>query len=268
MNMRQSRQQEYGIESSPPRGREPFSPSHPVVSSTVAARSVSVGGSGREADVGLRQYRDSYALEESVIEPSDDDVDVRQSWMSLDEDASLADRESLEAENLDQEFEEPDDFDEILDRFEDYGSDNGDIPHLSGGHALERSHSFKAGKFSREEQRHPDRFNAELYNKFPTAAVDDVCGFEDDGMVGDRTSRWSESVYSRSSILDEDESSERRDRLLRRVEAMLDAERAQTQAYIPPLPKLPQPYSNIIHKPIGNAGSHSNISPGRSWNKF
>ena len=88
--------------------------------------------------------------------------------------------------------------------------------------------------------------------------------------------------------MDEEESEERRGRLLRRVEAMLDAEKFQAQDESsvaahhhrddipPPLPEIPQAYADIMHKQNRNnndfnnnsAGHRSNFTPGRSWNKF
>ena len=82
------------------------------------------------------------------------------------------------------------------------------------------------------------------------------------------------------SILDEEESEGRRDRLVRRVEAMLDEEKmggqAQEEHTVFPLPEIPQAYSNIKLVQNGNgnvnidenADHHSNMTPGRSWNKF
>jgi hypothetical protein len=255
-NKRQS-EHDYGVGLSPQRGRELFLPSRPLASSTMATRSVSVGGPGRETGVGLHQYRDLYALENSDIGPSTDDNNGRRSWTDIYTDVSLDDGEKLEAE--DEEMEEPDEFHEILGRFEICDDENGDIPDLSsGGQALERSHSFKAVKFTMKERRHPDSFNAEpsQYNNSMVHAT-----FEDDGeMMGDRTSRWSESVYSR--ISDENENEEMRDRFARRVEAMLDAERRQTRPYLPPSPRNFHPYANARHEPVEN--SYSNITPGRS----
>ena len=227
-------------------------------------------------------------------------VNNRKSWIDIDGDSSL---ETLEGE---EDEEEPEDIYEILDRFEHRDSNENEDGHHpnSNEQALERSHSFKAGKHAKEKRYHyPEKNN----NSFKTnarppppplprqyvpaaAVIPDLYGFEDDDgkSVGDRTSRWTESVYSRSSsssILDEEESEERRGRFLKRVEAMLDAEKnmkaqaAQAQAYIPPLPKIPHAYANIVHTKNGNgdgngntnenAASHqSNITPGRSWNKF
>ena len=269
-----------------------------------------------------------------AAKPSRFATDNRQSWIDLmdDEDTSLDNKkEKLEVEvEEDQEVEEeeePEDLYEILERFQNRDDENEDNIHHSSSNeqALERSHSFKAGKLAKEKRRFRDSVisNASAQpstlppppplplplprqSYVPAAVIaPDLYGFEDDGKsVGDRTSRWSESVYSRSSssILDEEESEERRDRLLRRVEAMLEAERAQyaqQQAYnnnnnnnniVPPLPEIPRAYANIImnkkqqQQPNGkignsgineNAGHHlhhhlhsNNITPGRSWNKF
>ena len=203
--------------------------------------------------------------------------DRQQSWIDTDEDTSLEDSPEVEEDH--QEVEEPDDLYDILDRFDSH--DNENHHSSSSEQALERSHSFKAGKLVKENRYHyPDNsFDARPPSQYVPAAVvaPDLYGFDDDEKsVGDRTSRWSESVYSRSSsssILDEEESEERRGRLLRRVEAMLDAERFRAQeSYIPPVPEIPQAYADIMRKQNGNndnAGHRSNIiNPGRSWIKF
>ena len=190
-----------------------------------------------------------------------------------------------------QEVEEPDELYDILNRFDSRDSS------LSLGQGSERSRSSKSSKASKEHQGYyyPDTiFDAtrpQPRQYLPVALVaPDLYGLEaDDGKsLTDRTSRWSESVYSRSSsILDEEESEERRGRFLKRVEAMLDAEKSKAQAYIPPLPTIPHAYANVVHKSNGsineNAGrsnmTTTNISipitttttttpAGRSWNKF
>ena len=278
----------------------------PSQSTPVAIPPVSVGGGSGEVEksgvVGLRVEKKS-----GIIRPSVDDIptkfqkgkakkarlskfaaaaDNRQSWIDIGDDTSLDKKETtLDVEDEDQQEveEEPEDLYEILDRFENRDKD---IHHHSSSseQALERSHSFKAGKLAKEKRSYPDNnsFNSARpprhHQHVPAAVVvPDLYGFEDDGKsLGDRTSRWSESVYSRSSsisILGEEESEERRDRFVKRVEAMLDAEKkARAKDYIPPLPEIPHAYANIIHKPNGNinenAGHHSNITPGRSWNKF
>lgn len=65
--------------------------------------------------------------------------------------------------------------------------------------------------------------------------------FEDGRTLGDRTSRWSGSIYSRVSVLDADESGKTRDRLVRGVEAMLAAEKKA--GAVPPVPRLPDQYA-------------------------
>lgn len=231
-------------------------------------------------------------------------ADNRRSWIDIDGDSSSETLEVEEDHDQEVEEEEPEDLYEILDRFQNRDSnENADGHHPdSSEQALERSHSFKAGKLAMEKRYfHPENNISFKTNARPlprpqpqprqyvpaAAVIPDLYGFEDDDgkSVGDRTSRWTESVYSRSSsssILDEEESEERRGRFLKRVEAMLDAEKnmkaqaAQAQAYIPPLPEIPHAYANIIHKKIGNGNTNdnaaghqsSNITPGRSWNKF
>ena len=309
----------------------------PPSQSTVATRPLSIGGSGDSGvlETGVRGLR---VEKKSAIGASSVDdtlkyqkekakegrlsrlADNRKSWIDIDdEDTSLDDNDikgklevereqEREAEEEPEDVEEPEDLYEILERFQSHDNENEDnIHHHSSStseHALERSHSFKAGKLAKEKRRYRDSFNAvaaapqrqqRRQSYLPAAAVvPDLYGFEDDRKsVGDRTSRWSESVYSgssSSSILDEEESGERRDRFVRRVEAMLDAERggaaqaASRASYVPPLPEIPRAYANIMNKkPNGigtrigdnineNAGHHhhhhSNITPGRSWNKF
>lgn len=276
--MRPSVQQDNGIGLNAQRGKEPPFPPRPVQSTVDNAS-------------GIRRYPDVYNGVSSGVGDTAKLQEKRfskQSWVDIDED-TLDERENFKEE--DQEVEEPDDLYDILDRFDDEDSD--DIHHsISGGNALERSMSYTAGK----KDGHPNGFEARprQNNKIPADAVahdNQIYSFEDDGKttVGDRTSRWSGSIYSRSSLLDEGESEETRDRFVRRVEAMLDADRkakreAQaTQVFVPPIPKIPDAYSkNIVHhKPNGrniihqNAGIHSNITttaatttPGRSWIKF
>ena len=262
----------------------------PSQSTTVATQPVSFGGGlsiEKTVIVGLRIEKKSgigssatdvpnfqkERLEEASLSRAA--ADSRQSWIDADEDTSFED--TLEVDDH-QEMEEPEDLYEILDRFD--SRDNENHHSSSSEHALERSHSFKAGKLTKKKRYHyPDNsFDARPPSQYVPAAIaaPDLYGFEDDeGSVGDRTSRWTESVYSRSSsgsILDEEESEERRGRLLRRVEAMLDAERSRVQeTYVPPLPEIPQEFANIMHKQNGNndnAGHRSNITPGRSWHKF
>jgi len=136
------------------------------------------------------------------------------------------------------------------------------------------------------EQCHTDNFDAQLElrqsNEILTdALLQDMLGFKDDeSTVGDRTSRWSGSVYSRLSILTKDKSEETRHRLLRRVESMLNADmdterhskrmaRLKAQEIIPPLPKIPEKYkqNGIINENFA-ASRYSITTPGQSWNKF
>lgn len=71
--------------------------------------------------------------------------------------------------------------------------------------------------------------------------------WEDDEMGNNRESRWSGSIYSRISILDEDQSGQTRDRFIQRVEAMMKAK----DQVVPPVPNLADGLANA-----------------RSWNKF
>ncbi|PPR00740.1 hypothetical protein CVT24_000946 [Panaeolus cyanescens] len=83
---------------------------------------------------------------------------------------------------------------------------------------------------------------------------------ESEYTVGDRTSRWSGSVYSRNSIMDEEESEQTRGRFIDRVKAMLSEKDGSGTdyrgEYIPPVPRLPDAYAS------GNA-----TSPSR-WGRF
>jgi hypothetical protein len=88
------------------------------------------------------------------------------------------------------------------------------------------------------------------------------------------------SVYSRESILDEGESGQTRDLLVKRVEEMLDSEVKRKGAsaghggYVPPVPRLPGAYTNNANSvgmsgmPRSNAGIQAEATPGRNWNKF
>jgi hypothetical protein len=106
--------------------------------------------------------------------------------------------------------------------------------------------------------------------------------WEDSMTVGDRTSRWSGSIYSRMSIMDEEESTDVRDRFVKRVEAMLseggkkntgDAtdrnvgvggatrQTARRDQYIPPVPKIPVEFA-------GSTRRSEAVPTGGLWNKF
>ena len=108
--------------------------------------------------------------------------------------------------------------------------------------------------------------------------------WDDSLTVGDRTSRWSGSIYSRMSIMDEEESNEARDRFVKRVEAMLadgpktvgdETERNVVGAgggvarqnsrrrdqFVPPVPKIPVAFA-------GSTRRSEAPSPAGRWNKF
>lgn len=120
---------------------------------------------------------------------------------------------------------------------------------------------------------HSQNFDAQLRqnNQLLTDALLHEILQDDERMsVGDRTSKWSESVYSRlSSILTEEKSGETRNRLLRRVESMeRHVKRMGKRKAIPPLPQIPDKYkpNGIINE---NADSrYSFTTAGQSWNKF
>ncbi|KAF8639054.1 hypothetical protein AX17_001750 [Amanita inopinata Kibby_2008] len=100
---------------------------------------------------------------------------------------------------------------------------------------------------------------------------------EEDG-ADPRLSKWSESIYSRSSFMDSQRSEETRDRFVRRVEAMLDEagiergnkRRWETAEAVPPVPKLPEALAqrNVLlrQNQLKSAGAPM-ANPNR-WNRF
>lgn len=163
---------------------------------------------------------------------------------------------------------------DVLDRFDDGSGGSAESHYEEPGRALERSHSIEAMKNNRPV--------SEYYGarpRVPRASSsnghDGEYQFEDGRTVGvgDRLSRWSGSVYSRASILDEDESGETRDRLVKRIEEMLDLEAKRNgdgagRGHIPPVPRLPNAYANanMGALPRANAGIQAEAVP--MWNKF
>ncbi|KAF9475032.1 hypothetical protein BDN70DRAFT_936196 [Pholiota conissans] len=245
------------------RGRESPFPTRPILPVVVAAppAPAATASVGLEARLATRRYRDLYALlPGGVAGASASDMEKyyeeKEQAMELRRARRAGEREHswiMDAEDGDERTWEGDEDDEVdseemqgvIERFarEDAESSEGH----SNARALGRRRSF-------------DALQTRAAGPFE---------FEDDGRtVGDRLSRWSGSIYSRSSILDPDESGETRERLVKQVEAMLDAERRGERApvegergYVPPVPRLPAAYANM--------GSQLNTaSPGRSWNRF
>ncbi|CAA7264454.1 unnamed protein product [Cyclocybe aegerita] len=169
----------------------------------------------------------------------------------------------------------------VLDRFDNGSAEGASVSEESvfSQRALSRNRSAEALNVDAEGMAIPRL-------RVPRERPRQLSEYTDDDArtLGDRASRWSDSVYSRVSILDEDESEQTRDRFVRRVEAMLEAERKRNaleglvgddetgaglglgRGYIPPVPKLPEAYSNsnLGASPV-SAGA---TSPGRSWNRF
>ena len=121
--------------------------------------------------------------------------------------------------------------------------------------ALERGQSLDAFTIHATTSQTPDEDHLDDSDAEPTGEYDPTDAvlshlrqrpesefeFEDGRTLGDRTSRWSGSIYSRVSVLDADESGKTRDRLVRGVEAMLAAEKKA--GVVPPVPRLPDQYA-------------------------
>jgi len=164
---------------------------------------------------------------------------------------------------------------DVLDRLAPGSEESGYSGGGGGGRELARSRSSEALK----QTVHLDHHHPPVQNGY---AWDDVT-------LGDRTSRWSGSIYSRMSIMDEEESNTARDRFVKRVEAMLaegGGEPTQNNTIaalgaddqtelgvarqnsrrgperdryiIPPVPKIPDEF----------AGSTRRAEAGRLWNRF
>lgn len=182
---------------------------------------------------------------------------------------------------------------EVLDGFVDQNSE-GFEEHA--GRALGRSRSFEAlkdihGQSTDVSDLPPARPrikakpipNSEMFSasnnregEYEFEDYDDA----DDRTLGNRSSRWSGSIYSRVSILDPDSSGQTRERLLKEVEAMMGKQegsltsnsRRRGEEVVPPVPRLPDAYANMNNM---NAGGHINagiinagVTPERSWNRF
>lgn len=160
----------------------------------------------------------------------------------------------------------------FIDRPVGSGSRSAEGAYSGGGKTLARSPSS-------EEYVQPSNSNLPTQNRF---------AWDDSATLGDRTSRWSGSIYSRISIMDEDESYDIRDRFVQRVEAMLaesggkdtttggrvdESERndgmggtarrysRKKEEFVPPVPKIPDVF-------VGAKRRSDALPPGRMWNKF
>ena len=186
-------------------------------------------------------------------------------WIDDDrEDADSDDNDSAKVELRD-----------VLDHFDDGSAESGESRYEGPGRALGRSHSIEAMKGNQHESFAVSEYygaRARIPRSSSSNGHDGEYQFEDGRAAGDRMSRWSGSIYSRASILDEDESGETRDRLVKRVEEMLSSERKKSggagRGFVPPVPRLPDAYANgnMGALPRANAGIQSEAPP--PWNRF
>lgn len=254
------------------RGRESPFPARPILAGggTVPIGAGGAGAGGLESRVRVRRYRDLYALPSPPggwggageqrggrgkgkwrDEENDDDYVP---GIHLVEPS-----ESGWGEGRNDEDDE-DDMRDVLDRFEETrGSQVG-----AEGRALGRSRSFEALEAPQKNHPHP-RGSLEADDDSSIYPEEDATAAErsifdhsqsDQEEGGDRTSRWSGSIYSRASFLDPDKSEETRDRFIQRVEAMMrDEGREQV---IPPVPKIPE----------GLVRTGTPTVTGKRWNLF
>jgi len=164
---------------------------------------------------------------------------------------------------------------DVLDRYDDGSAESGESHYEEPGRALGRSRSIEAMKGNSHESFPVSEYygaRARIPRSSSSNGHEGEYQFEDGRAVGDRMSRWSGSIYSRASILDEDESGETRDRLVKRVEEMLDSETKRNggagRGFVPPVPRLPDAYTNgnMGALPRANAGIQSEAAP--PWNRF
>jgi hypothetical protein len=148
---------------------------------------------------------------------------------------------------------------DLLDRFAQPSNRN---DRETGGAALGRRRSFevlltpRSGGLLEVEADEDESFQSEEYSdkRRSTAYYPDIISAymdEEDG-ADPRLSRWSGSVYSRSSLMDGQRSEETRARFVKRVEAMLDEagiERGNKRDWdaVPPVPKLPEALAQRNH---------------------
>lgn len=233
-----SRTPEQGMYSQPmpniQRGREAPFPSRPILPSAVPGNG---GVSGLEARVKVPRYRELYAL----TAPPD-------GWSASDHRQGARGNSMNPGIHVIEPTEDGWDYDDdeedmrnVLDRFEEARVD------AESGRALGRSRSFEALRGRPSER----GYVTDEYLEEQTST-------EESG--GQRNSRWSGSIYSRTSILEPDKSEETRERFIQRVEDMYGdngREKIGGRQAIPPVPRLPESF-------VG-AGAPA---PGRSWNRF
>lgn len=246
---------------------------------------VTSGGSAESGDQGGRRRSwidfDDFSPRRSS-EESNDEIEIRVS--ASDDDGVSVDgtQESWVPQGMGRGVADVDDgsYREVIERFSHREGESEES--LYSGRALGRSQSF--------ETLQQAQANANA-SASANPAVD--YAWDDKMTVGTRTSRWSGSIYSRISIMDEEESTKSRDQFVKRVEAMLAANNSSRQdessdsglagvgtrgagrgmaAFVPPpVPRIPDVYANESTNlgrgarapPIGEP-AHS----GRNWNKF
>ncbi|KAF9530728.1 hypothetical protein CPB83DRAFT_850209 [Crepidotus variabilis] len=184
-------------------------------------------------------------------------------------------QESWQSQEIGYAMQDVEDMRDVIDRF--VPQNEGSEESAYSGRVIGRSRSFEA----------LDPANAGL-----SGNTNGDYAWDDKMTVGDRTSRWSGSTYSRVSILDEEESTSRRDQFVRRVEAMLaggdskDGTRSNKSGtggmagvgarsvgrgmgvfVPPPVPRIPDMY-NPAPQRKPPATSAAPVPVGRNWNKF
>ena len=220
-------------------------------------------------------------------------VERRISWVDFKDILGKSIDDGLENENQDN-FDNSDGVRGSLDANGSVISEDSDIRGILDRFSIHPNRS--------EESVHSDKAlarsrSSEALNSTNTNPSRSRFAWDDATTAGDRTSRWSGSIYSRMSIMDEEESNAARDRFVERVEAMLAAEERRKNGgiesdndrdhpatgegignsiarrgsrgnprgrdeYIPPVPKIPEVFANT-------ATLRSDmVSAGPTWNKF
>lgn len=225
------------------RGRESPFPARPILPGT---NSGSTGvGTGLEARVRVPRYRDLYALDSPPGGWSSEDRNHKKQANETGNPGINVVEPTEDGWDYDEEEEE--DMRDVLDRFEEarMGAET--------GRALGRSRSFEALR-----SRLPEHGGSEYYDDEDEAYSGERTSTEESG--GQRTSRWSGSIYSRASFLDPEKSEETRERFIQRVEAMYGEDGRENTGggrVVPPVPKIPDS--------LLGAGAQV---PGRIWNRF